>query len=183
MRENLEFIVGIHADVAAAEGDYEAVRRAYEAHRLATFDAAVVARKADGTERIYRHSAPPGPIAPTSDGVWGMATGLAVALFPSIWIGSGPATLAGSAAIGAIAACVTQGLGRDVLRDFGKRVDTTDAALIVATPEPSRESVQSEIARAESVLSRPAIVDRGMIGAILAAGGAGQAPGPGERRR
>lgn len=87
MRRQFEFIIGIHADLSAAEGDFEAVRRACEDHREAAFDAAVFARKGDGTERIYRHSAPSGQIPPAATGVWGLSTGLAVALFPR----SGPA--------------------------------------------------------------------------------------------
>ncbi len=181
MHREFEFIIGIHADLSAAGGDYEAVHRACEDHREAAFDAAVLARKGDGTERIYRHSAPSGQTPAAVTGVWGLSTGLAVALFPAIWIGSGPATPASSTTIGAIATSVSQGLGRDALKEVGELLDGAAAALIVATAQTGLEAVRSAISHADSVLSKPAVIDRENIGAILTAGGAGPAPGSKER--
>ena len=149
------------------------MQRAYGPNRVGTLDTAVIARKADGTERIYRHSAPPRsrPGAAVAEGDWGLASGLAVALFPSIWIGAGSPTLAASEEIGAIAACVTRGLGRGALSDLGERLDAVDAALVVAAPETTAEPARTAMTSAESILSRGAAVDLDRVEAILAAGG------------
>lgn len=171
MPEILEFIIGLHPDLSAAESDFISVEREFSPNRTRVWDGAVIAKKRDGTERIYRRTAERGSDATATPGDWGPATGLAVALFPSAWIGTGPPALAASAEIAAAAACVTQGLGRRALGRLGEGLDAADAALIVAAPEAAAVAARAAMANAESILSEWASVDRGLIAAVLAAEG------------
>lgn len=171
MQETLEFIIGVHRDLSAAESDFVSVEREFGPSRARVWDGVVIAKKRDGTERIYRRTTNRGSDATATAADLGLATGLAVALFPSAWIGVGPPTRAASAEIAAAAACVIQGLGRRALGRLGEGLDAADAALIVAAPETAAVAARAAMANAESILSEWASVDRDLIAAVLAAEG------------
>lgn len=124
--------VATYPDVSSAEGDFQAVRNVYDAGGLVdTFDGVVIGKKADGTARLYTKQGPPrGPASWLGAG-WGLATGLAVVLFPAIGIGAAGWTASTGAGLSAIAGHVSRGMSRKDLSVLGTILDSGLAALIV----------------------------------------------------
>lgn len=149
MPETLLAFVGTYPDVSSAEGDYQAVRELYAASGLADrFDAAVIGKKSDGTAKIYRKP----DLAPEPDrwagAGWGLATGLAVALVPTIGIGTSGWTADTGAGLATIAAHVGHGMSRADLRDLGEILDSGPAALIVVAGGAMQSAVHGALRHA-----------------------------------
>ena len=82
--------VGVYADVAAAEADYEAVKDLHtKAGLIDAYDAAVIERRAGGKVKIVKKHETPTRVGGVLGGGVGLATGLVVALFPFAAIGGG----------------------------------------------------------------------------------------------
>ena len=150
----------VYDNQEAAETDYEAVKSLYYDWELIdNFDAAVVAKHADGKVKIVKKHE-----QPTRKGGWrgagiGLATGAVIALFPAAAIGSGllAATTGTGAALGAVAGHVTHGdahtapelllVGEESesqraigVVDVDQRVDVTAGPGIGPNPEESSAS-------------------------------------------
>lgn len=188
MAETVFTFVGTYSDVSSAEGDYQAVRGFYAASGQADrFDAAVIGKKSDGTPKVYRKpDLAPRPAQWTGAG-WGLATGLAVALFPAIGIGVSGWTADTGAGLATIAAHVAHGISRADLRDLGEILDSGPAALIVVAGDDVRTAIHDALRHAGPSAVRPLHTDRAAllrdldgVRAAIAATGAQMPPTPSE---
>src|SRR5512132_2335556 len=72
---------GVYADLAHAEADYELVKDLHtQAGLIDAYDAAVVARRADGKVKIVKQHETPTRVGGVLGGGVGLATGVVVAL-------------------------------------------------------------------------------------------------------
>jgi uncharacterized membrane protein len=76
--------VGVYADIAHAEADYQLVKDVHtEAGLIDAYDAAVIERRADGKVKIAKQHETPTRVGGVLGGGVGLATGLVLALFRS----------------------------------------------------------------------------------------------------
>ena len=129
-KDTLYVIAAAYDDVDLAVADYEAVKSLYREVRTShDFDAAVIAKDEDGKVHIVKkHEQPTRHGAAVGLG-WGLAVGVAAALFPPIGIGIAAAGGAG-AALGGVAGHVSGGVSRGDLKDLGETLDAGQAGLI-----------------------------------------------------
>ena len=83
----------------------------------------------------------------------GLATGLAVALFPFAAIGGGllAATAAGGATLGAVAGHAAAGMSRGDLKELGEHLDAGQAGLVVVGVADMGAKIERELRRAEKI--------------------------------
>jgi uncharacterized membrane protein len=152
----------VYDDVTDAEADYEAVKDLYRASDLIdTFDAAVIGKNADERVKIHKKHEQPTRHGGWVGAGWGLATGLAVALFPAAAIGGGllaGTTIVGSG-VGALAGHVMGGMSRSDLKELGENLDAGQAGLLVAAASDLSDDVARALTRAEDVVSRQASID------------------------
>ncbi len=156
------FYAGVYPDADTADQDYEAVKDLYyQTNLIDTFDSAVVGKKESGKVKIYKKHEQPTRHGGWVGAGWGLATGLAVVLFPAAAIGGGllAGTTTAGAGIGAIAGHVSGGMSRSDLKDLGETLDAGEAALIVAAASDMASKVQAAMTRAEKIESKQAQVD------------------------
>ncbi len=134
-----------------ALADYEAVRKLYtEQGIIDTYDAAVLARGADGKVSIVKRVEEP----TRKGGAIGLAVGLAVgalvALFPAISLGAG---MIGGGAIGGlvglVAGHVGGGMKRSDLMHLGELLDQGKSGLVVVAATDVESKVDAAITRAQ----------------------------------
>ena len=131
-----------------------------------TFDAVVVGRQDTGGLKIFKKPLQPAPYAVWAGAGLGLAAGLVVALVPDAATATG--LLEGGAAmveLGAVAAHVSRGLGRKSLEELGERLDSSDAALVVAGSTTLAGLVRPALASAAEVRTTPLSVDIDQLGA------------------
>lgn len=160
--DTFTFYAGTYPDVETAEQDYQAVKDLYyELGLMDTFDAAVVGKKDDGKVKIYKKHEQPTRHGGWVGAGWGLATGLAIALFPAVALGGGllVGTTAGGAGIGAIAGHVSGGMSRGDLKDLGETLDASQAALVVAAASDIGDKVKAAMTRAEKFEAKQAKID------------------------
>ena len=153
---------GVYPDVASAEEDYETVKDVYYTSDLIdTFDAAVIAKDEKGKVKIAKKREQPTHHGGWVGAGWGLATGLAIALFPAAAIGGGllTATTGAGAAIGALAGHVTGGMSRSDLKELGEELDVGEAALIVAAASDMGAKVESALKKAEKIMKKEARIE------------------------
>jgi uncharacterized membrane protein len=139
-----------------AVADYEAVKALY--HEVKTshdFDAAVIAKDDRGkVEIVKKHEQPTRHGAARGLG-WGLAAGLAAALFPPVGIlGALAVGGGGGAAIGAVSGHVTGGMRREDLKELGELMDDGRAGLIVVYATNMADQVAANIKAANRIISR-----------------------------
>lgn len=188
MADALLAFVGTYPDVSSAEGDYQAVREFYAASGLSDrFDAAVIGKKSDGTAKIYRK--PDRDLGPGrwAGAAWGLATGLAVALFPGIGIGASGWTAATGAGLATVAGHAAHGMSRADLREFGEILDSGLAALVVVASADLWTAVRGAIGHAGPSAHRRLQIDEAVllrdldgVRAVIAATDGPEAPTPSE---
>ncbi|MFL6111607.1 MAG: DUF1269 domain-containing protein [Catenulispora sp.] len=141
-------------DVDAAVADYEAVKELYRAIRSSDeFDAAVIAKDEKGKVHIVKkHEQPTRHGAAVGLG-WGLAVGVAAALFPPLGIGIATAGGAG-AAIGSVAGHAAGGISRGDLKDLGETLDAGQAGLVVVYAFNLADQVAATVKAANRVVSR-----------------------------
>ena len=145
--------VGVYADVDDAVADYEAIKDLHtEAGLIDAFDAAVIERRDGKTKIVKKHETPTRAGGVLGAGV-GLATGLAVALFPFAAIGGGllAATTGGGAVLGAVAGHAAAGMSRHDLKELGESLDTGQAGLIAVAVADMGAKVQDAMQRAQKV--------------------------------
>src|SRR4051794_4866840 len=106
--------VGVYANEADAESDYDAVHALHvDIGLLDAYDAAVIVRREDGKVKITKKHETPTRVGGVLGGGVGLATGLVVVLFPFAAIGGGllAATTGGGAILGAVAGHPPAGAG------------------------------------------------------------------------
>ena len=140
----------------SAVEDYEAVKALYYAVKTShEFDAAVIAKDGDGKVSIVKkHEQPTRHGAAVGLG-WGLAAGVAAALFPPVGIlGALAVGAGGGAAIGAVAGHAHGGMSRTDLKELGETLDDGTAGLLVVYEANLAEQVAANIKAANKVLSR-----------------------------
>ena len=130
-KDTLYVIAASYDNVDLAVADYEAVKELYREVRTShDFDAAVIAKDENGQVRIVKkHEEPTRHGAVVGLG-WGLAVGVAAALFPPIGIGIAAAGGSAGAVLGGVAGHISGGMARGDLKDLGETLDTGQAGLI-----------------------------------------------------
>jgi uncharacterized membrane protein len=142
--------------VDAAVNDYEAVKALYyEIKASSDFDAAVIAKEADGKVKIVKRHEQPTRHGATHGLGWGLAAGAVAALFPAVGI-IGALTVGGGAgaAIGAISGHVHGGMRRGDLKELGEVLDEGKAGLIVVYATNMADQIAANIKAANRMVSR-----------------------------
>ena len=156
------FVSGFYNDLAGAKDDYQAVQDLYyEINALEEFDAVVIGKQDSGDVKILKKPEQPIRYSRLSSGGWGLASGLAMALYPAAAIGTGllvgsPEAFTGLVGFGAE---VVGALGRSRLLTLGERLDAAESGLIVAAAPERESAVRKVIGRTEAVESNHTTLD------------------------
>ncbi len=153
-KDALFVIAASYDDVDDAVADYEAVKALYQEVKTShDFDASVIAKGEDGKVKVVKkHEQPTRHGAAVGLG-WGLAVGVAAALFPPVGIGIAAAG-AGGAAIGAVAGHATGGMSRDDLKDLGETLDEGQAGLVVVYETNLADQVAANIKAANRMITK-----------------------------
>jgi uncharacterized membrane protein len=153
-KDVLYVIAAAYDTTDAAVADYQAVKELYrEVKTSHDFDAAVVAKDDRGKVSIVKkHEQPTRHGAAVGLG-WGLAVGVAAALFPPVGIGIATAG-AGGAAIGAVTGHATGGMRRGDLKELGDALDAGQAGLIVVYEANLADQVAANIKAANKTLAK-----------------------------
>jgi len=153
-KDTLYVIAAAYDNVDDAVTDYEAVKALYrEVKSSHDFDASVVAKDEKGKVSIVKkHEQPTRHGAAVGLG-WGLAAGVAAALFPPVAIGIAGAGAAG-AGIGAVAGHASGGMSRGDLKDLGETLDAGQAGLIVVYETNLADQIAANIKAANRMVSR-----------------------------
>jgi uncharacterized membrane protein len=146
--------VGVYGDVETAKSDYELIKGLHAKEgMLDAYDAAVLAKQDNGKVKIVAKHETPTRVGGLLGGGLGLASGVAVALFPFAAIGGGllAATTAGGAALGALAGHAAAGMSRADLKDLGEHLDSGQAGLIVVGVADMRSRIEQEMRQAEKI--------------------------------
>ena len=149
--------VGVYADVEAAKADYELVHDLHtKAGLIDAYDAAVLQRRDDGKVKIVKKHETPTRVGGVLGGGVGLATGLAVAIFPFAALGGGllAATTAGGAVLGAVTGHAAAGMSREDLKELGEHLDNGQAGLVVVGASDMGAKIEREMRRAEKIESK-----------------------------
>jgi len=149
--DTLYVLAAAYDSVPSAVEDYEAVKALYYAVKTShEFDAAVLAKDAGGKVSIVKkHEQPTRHGAAVGLG-WGLAAGVAAALFPPVGIlGALAVGAGGGAAIGAVA-----GHARTDLKELGETLDDGTAGLLVVYEANLAEQVAANVKAANKVLAK-----------------------------
>lgn len=152
--DTLFVIAAEYPDASSAVADYESIKELYRAVRTShDFDAAVIAKDADGRVRIVKkHEQPTRHGAAVGLG-WGLAVGVVAMLFPPAGLGL-VAAGAGGAAIGGVAGHVSGGMSRDDLKELGETLDRGQAGLIVVYETNLADQVAANIKAANRITTK-----------------------------
>ena len=156
-------------DYATAKIDYEKVKDLHKSDAIGEYDAAVIrARHGRKVQISDKHEQDMHTRGWEGAG-WGLAAGVAVALFPAAAIGGGllAATTGGGAAIGTIAGHCSAGMSRGDLHELGKGLDDGQAAVIVSVDPDQEAAVTAVLTGASRVISKPLKIDATALRADL----------------
>lgn len=148
---------------ADARLDYDALLELHALGAVGTYDAALVAKGADGKVHVHKHE------KPTQHGAWtGIGVGAVVGiLFPPSLIAS--AVVAGTA--GGVIGHLWRGMSRGDVKELGELLDTGEAALIVIGQSKLQETLERELRRANRQIEKQLKVDAKELEKELAAQG------------
>ena len=143
----LDVLVATYDNVGDAEADLKRIREVYDTLGAShNFDAAVISKTNKGKVKINktyeagrRHDALKGL-------GFGLAAGLATAVFPPVGIGAALAAGGtGGAAIGALVGHVQTGIPRSDLKAFADLLDASESALIVVYEAKLADQVKKNV--------------------------------------
>src|SRR5206468_9221241 len=140
--------IGVYNNVDDALADYDLVKDLHtEAGLIDAYDAAVIDRREDGKVKIVKKHETPTRVGGVLGGGVGLATGLAVALFPFAAVGAGLllGTAAGGAVLGAVAGHAAAGMSRHDLKELGEHLDAGQAGLIVVAVSDMGAKVETSM--------------------------------------
>ena len=149
--------VGVYNNVSDADADYDLVKDLHtKAGLIDSYDAAVIERRADGKVKITKKHETPTRVGGVLGGGVGLATGLAVALFPFAAIGGGliALTTGGGAVLGAVAGHAAAGMSRHDLKELGEHLDAGQAGLIVVGVSDMGSKIEHAMKKAQKVEAR-----------------------------
>jgi len=159
-------LVGVYANQADAEADYDTIKALHvEQGLLDAYDAAVIARREDGKVKITKKHETPTRAGGVLGGGVGLATGLVVALFPFAAIGGGLllGTTAGGAVLGSVTGHAAAGMSRHDLKELGESLDNGQAGLIVVGVSDVGSKIQSAMKKAEKIEQKEMKADNAAI--------------------
>lgn len=134
MSENdvLMVLAASYDNVKDAESDYEAIKALYKDRKTSNeFDAAVLAREADGSVKVVKKHEQPTRHGAARGLGWGLAIGAATALFPPVGLlGALAVGGAAGASIGAVRGHVKGGMKDSDLKELGEVLEKGQAGLI-----------------------------------------------------
>ena len=115
-----------------AEADYEAIKALYKDRKTSDdFDAAVIARDADGSVKVVKKHEQPTRHGAARGLGWGLAIGAATAIFPPVGLlGAMAVGGAAGATIGAVRGHVKGGMPDSDLKEMGEVLERGQAGLI-----------------------------------------------------
>jgi uncharacterized membrane protein len=123
MAKNTFVFVGGYSSLADAQADYELIKDLDAEGALATYDAVVITKRADGSVHVNKDE------LPTRHGAW---TGIGVGALLGIVF---PPSIIGTAAAGGVAGGVIgylwHGMSRGDMKDLGEALDEGQAPLIM----------------------------------------------------
>jgi len=156
-------------DYATAKIDYDKVKGLYKSDAIGEYDAAVIRDRAGRKVQISDKHEQDMHTRGWEGAGWGLAAGVAVALFPAAAIGGGllAATTGGGAAIGMISGHVSAGMSRGDLHELGKGLDDGQAAVIVSVDAGQEDAVTAVLTGAKRVISKPLKIDADALKADL----------------
>src|SRR5215207_7583591 len=155
--DTLVVYVGVYDHVADAEADYQLVKDLHtDAGLIDAYDAAVIERREGGKTRITKKHETPTRVGGVLGGGGGLATGLAVALFPFAAVGGGllAGTTAGGAILGAVAGHAAAGMSRHDLKELGEHLDAGQAGLVVVGVSDMGSKIEAAMKRADKLEAR-----------------------------
>jgi uncharacterized membrane protein len=150
------FVTGCYDEVAGAKNDFQAVKDLhYEINALDEFDAVVIGRQDSGDVKVFKKHEQSIRYGRLPGGRWGLACGLAVALFPAAAIGTGLLVGSPDLSVGLMVfgAEVANALGRNRLVTLGSKFDAADAGLIVAVDPGLESAVRRALGSTDEVRS------------------------------
>lgn len=126
--------IGVYADEAAAQADYDVVKALHMVDAVGSFDAAVVTKDADGKVHVAKDE------TATRSGGWaGAGVGALVGiLFPPAILGA--AVVGG--AVGAVGGHLWKGMSRSDVKEMGELIDSGEAALVVVGDLTISEAIE-----------------------------------------
>ena len=178
-KDTLFVLAATYGSVDEAVSDYEAVKEVYALVKTShDFDAAVVAKDADGDIRIVKkHEQPTRHGAAIGLG-WGLAAGVVTALFPPVGIlGALAVGGGGGAAIGAVAGHAAGGIRRGDLKELGETLDAGTAGLIVVYEVNLADQVKANIKAANRIVSKATDMEADQLAADIQKAQSGAATG------
>jgi uncharacterized membrane protein len=162
---------GVYGEVADALEDYELIKDLHtEANLIDAYDAAVIERDHKGKVKIAKKHETPTRAGGVLGGGVGLATGLAIALFPAAAIGGGLllATTGGGALLGSLAGHAAAGMSRGDLKELGESLDEGEAGLIVVAVSDMGAKVRSAMKRARKIEEKQLKADQKELEADVA---------------
>src|SRR3954468_3925298 len=126
--------IGVYGNLDDALADYDLIKDLHtEAGLIDAYDAAVIDRHDDGKVKIVKKHETPTRVGGVLGGGVGLATGLAVALFPFAAVGAGllAVTTGSGAVLGAVAGHAALGMSRNDLKEIGEDLDAGQSGLLV----------------------------------------------------
>ena len=129
------FVVSFETPDCAYQAYQEVKDHCYETGSIRMFDAAVAGRQADGRFKILRAPARPDRERLLTAGQWGLAPGLAIALFPAAAVGTPlhSETACALAVLDVLAGAVSNGMSRSEIEHLGTTLDSGGDSLVVVT--------------------------------------------------
>src|SRR5688572_869775 len=173
-KDALYVIAAAYDEVDLAVADYEAVKEPYREVRTShDFDAAVIAKDENGKVHIVKKHEQPTRHGTAVGLGWGLAVGVAAALFPPIGIGIAAASGAAGAAIGGVAGHASGGVSRSDLKDLGETLDAGQAGLIAVYETNLAEQIVANIKAANRLVYAATDMAADQLAADLAPAHAG----------
>lgn len=154
----LYFVVAVHTDRAAAEGDYRRLERLHWDTTLGVLDAVVLARDGRGD---FRFAIAPGDAR--AELGCGLAGGLAMAVHPPMAFRWNPASEADRLAAAVVVDRIGAAVGRVDLKRYGLALDSASVALLAAAASERAAEVASALSPSWALASGYAPIDRAAL--------------------